>query len=59
MQRLYAAIALVITLGVWIAVASVAASNQNDLRAHRRLLFIPRYSWPTAPPGRIPSFSLG
>merc|ERR1711887_453630 len=50
--RILAILALVATLGVWVTIAGF--STQEGAAAAtmgRRLLFIPRYSWPTAPPG--------
>lgn len=54
LHKLVALLVLVGTLGLWLAVAGMASRTQGTKAAasgFRRLLFIPRYSWPTAPPG--------
>ena len=53
-HKVFAVLALVATLGIWVAVAGFAtrqAASGGAQHLGRRLLFIPRYSWPTAPPG--------
>mmetsp|Transcript_1600 Transcript_1600/g.4109 ORF Transcript_1600/g.4109 Transcript_1600/m.4109 type:complete len:109 (+) Transcript_1600:597-923(+) len=61
-RRFYAALValkLVATLALWFTIALVATkrnsssppSVQAGTNLGRRLLFIPRYSWPTAPAG--------
>lgn len=49
--RILAILALVATLGVWVTIAGFSTQEGAATTMGRRLLFIPRYSWPTAPPG--------
>ncbi|QDZ21658.1 hypothetical protein HOP50_06g41850 [Chloropicon primus] len=53
-RKVAAVFVLVATLTLWMAVAGYASRQSEagaSAAAGRRLLFIPRYYWPTAPPG--------
>eukprot|EP00205_Picochlorum_sp_RCC944_P006124 CAMPEP_0182613266 /NCGR_PEP_ID=MMETSP1330-20130603/24563_1 /TAXON_ID=464278 /ORGANISM="Picochlorum sp., Strain RCC944" /LENGTH=77 /DNA_ID=CAMNT_0024832949 /DNA_START=186 /DNA_END=416 /DNA_ORIENTATION=+ len=53
-RKVYAVFALIATLLLWITIAGLASSHSSEDGGRslgRRLAFIPRYSWPTAPPG--------